>query len=72
MAASDCLFFWGPGAAVHLQKYVCVCVCVGNGASSFDVSSLGMASNSNLHGNRRAKAEKILLVIAYVCKHVCM
>lgn len=55
---------------MHLQK--CACVCAVNGAFSFDVPSLGMGSYGNLHGNRRAKAEKILVVSACVYVHVCI
>lgn len=68
--ASVCLLLWGPGAAVHLPKYVSVCVV--NGAFSFDVPSLGMGSNGNRHGNKHAKAEKILIVSACVCVCVCV
>ena len=68
--ASVFLLLWGPGAAVHLPKYVSVCVV--NGAFSFDVPSLGMGSNGNLHGNKHAKAEKILIVSTCVRMCVCV
>ena len=68
--ASVCLLLWGPGAAVHLLKYVSASVVYG--AFSFDVPSLGMGSNGNCHGNRHAKAEKIFIVSACVCVCVCV
>lgn len=64
-----------PGNTVTQQRgkikgtaSVCVCVSVCDGASSFDVPSLSTGSNSNLHGNRCAKTEKMILADAYVCE----
>lgn len=49
------------------------CICVVNGAFSFDVPSPGMGSNGNLHGNKRAIDEKTILhVRAHVCNCVCV